>query len=174
MRKKGSVIAKIMLVIFIVLTLGFGSYAGFRLFTGGKESDLPEKNVKRNYVVLADPAVIPSASEDEVNAASSYDVKMNSEWTFRNGKAYSEDAFVENPLSNLNSVYFDVKINGYSEPVYTSPVLPVGSHIENISLDKELKAGTYKAVLTYTLLSKDEKDSVGTLQMAVKIIVGGN
>ena len=67
-----------------------------------------------------------------------------------------------------------MKINGYSEPVYTSPVLPVGSHIENISLDKELKAGTYKAVLTYTLLSKDETDSVGTLQMAVKIIVGGN
>ena len=77
MRKTGSVIAKIMLVIFIVLTLGFGSYAGFRLFTGGKESDLPEKNVKRNYVVLADPAVVPSASEAEVNAASSYDVKMN-------------------------------------------------------------------------------------------------
>ena len=174
MGKTGSAAVKVLFVILIVLTLGVGCYAGFRLFAGGTESDVPEKNVKRNYVVLADPAVVPSASEAEVNAASSYDVKMNSEWTFRNGKAYSEDAFVENPLSNINSVYFDVKINGYSEPVYTSPVLPPGSHLENITLDRELKAGTYKAVLTYTLLSKDEKESVGTLQMAVKIIVGGN
>jgi hypothetical protein len=171
MGKAGSVIVKILLAVFIIIILGLGCYAGFRLFSGEKSSDSTENAVKRNYVVLADAAAIPSVDEEAVNSASSYDVKMNSEWTFANGSAYSEDAFVENPSTNLNSVYFDIKVNGYEEPVFTSPVLPVGSHIENITLDKALKAGTYKCTLIYLLLSMDGKDSVGTLQMALKIII---
>ncbi len=173
MKKTGSVIAKILLVLFIILILGFGCYAGLKLFTGEKGDDIADNTIKRNYVVLSDADAVPPVSEEEVNSASSYDVKMNSEWTFDNGRAYSKDAFVENPLSNLNSVYFDVKVNGYEEPVFTSPILPVGSHIENITLDKALKAGEYNCTLTYHLLSMDGKDSVGTLQMALKITVMG-
>ena len=122
-----------------------------------------EEKVKRNYVVLADPDALPSADEKSVNSATSHDVKMNSTWTFSDGQAYSRDAFVENPSS--------ITVNGIKEPILTSPVLPVGSHLENITLDKALKAGTYNCTLTYTLLSMDGKESVGTLQMALKIII---
>ena len=174
MGKAGSAIVKILLAVFIIIILGFGCYAGFRLFAGEKGKDSVEKGVNRNYVVLADAEAVPPVDEEEVNSASSYDVKMNSEWTFANGSAYSEDAYVENPSTNLNSVYFDIKVNGYEEPVFTSPVLPVGSHIENITLDRALKAGVYKCTLTYHLLSMDGKDEVGTLQMALKIVVKGN
>jgi len=174
MGKAGSVIVKILLGVFIIIILGFGCYAGFRLFAGEKGQNPAEKDVKRNYVVLADADAVQPVDEVEVNSASSFDVKMNSEWSFADGSAYSEDAFVENPSSNLNSVYFDVKVNGYDEPVFTSPVLPVGSHIENITLDKALKAGIYKCTLTYHLLSMDGKDEIGTLQMALKIVVKGS
>ncbi len=171
-KQTGSVIIKIILVLFIILTLSLGVIAGYRLLTS--KSALPavtEETVKRNYVVLDDTVSLQNVDESKINSASSHDVKMNSTWTFSDGKAYSKDAFVENPSSNLNSVYFEIKVNGYDEPIFTSPVLPVGSHIENITLDKALKAGTYNCTLTYTLLSKDGKDSVGTLQMALKIIV---
>lgn len=172
-KKTGSVIIKIILILFIILSLSLGVIAGYRLLTG-KSSDSPsktEETVKRNYVVVDETVSLSDVSEEAINSASSHDVKMNSTWTFSDGKAYSKDAFVENPSSNLNSVYFDIKVNGYDESIFTSPVLPVGSHIENITLDKALKAGTYNCTLTYTLLSKDGKDSVGTLQMALKIII---
>ena len=172
-KQTGSVIIKIILVLFIILSLSLGVAAGCRLLKG-KPADQKansEETVKRNYVVIDENVSLPNVSEEVINSASSHDVKMNSTWTFSDGKAYSKDAFVENPSSNLNSVYFEIKVNGYDENIFTSPVLPVGSHIENITLDKALKAGTYNCTLTYTLLSKDGKDSVGTLQMALKIIV---
>jgi len=172
-KKTGSVIIKIILVLFIILTLSLGVIAGYRLLTSKSASPAAtEETVKRNYVVIDENVSLPNVSEEVINSASSHDVKMNSTWTFSDGKAYSKDAFVENPSSNLNSVYFEIKVNGYDENIFTSPVLPVGSHIENITLDKALKAGTYNCTLTYTLLSKDGKDSVGTLQMALKIIIG--
>jgi hypothetical protein len=171
-KKTGLSVLKIFLIILSIATLGLGVYAGFSLFSKGSEAvSGPEEKVKRNYVVLADSSIRPSADEAAVNSATSHDVKMNSTWTFSDGKAYSRDAFVENPSSNLNSVYFEITVSGYKEPIMTSPVLPVGSHLENITLDKALKAGTYNCTLTYTLLSMDGKESVGTLQMALKIII---
>lgn len=173
-KKTGSVIIKIIIILFIILLFSLGVIAGYRLLTGKQtvQKANSEEIVKRNYVVIDENVLAQNASEDVINSVSSHDVKMNSTWTFSDGKAYSKDAFVENPSSNLNSVYFDIKVNGYAESIFTSPVLPVGSHIENITLDKALKAGTYNCTLTYTLLSKDGKDSVGTLQMALKIIIG--
>ncbi len=171
-KKSGLSVVKLLLIILILGTLGLGVYAGINLFSQSSEIiQNSEEKVKRNYVVLADPDTLPSADEKSVNSATSHDVKMNSTWTFSDGQAYSRDAFVENPSSNLNSVYFKITLNGYKEPIMTSPVLPVGSHLENITLDKALKAGTYNCTLTYTLLSMDGKESVGTLQMALKIII---
>ena len=170
----GSAVLKFFLILLIFATLGLGVYAGFNLLSAGTSSvsQKTEEKVKRNYVVIDEAVSLSDVSEAAINSASSHDVKMNSTWTFSDGRAYSKDAFVENPSSNINSVYFDIKVNGYAESIFTSPVLPVGSHIENITLDKALKAGTYNCTLTYTLLSKDGKDSVGTLQMALKIIIG--
>ena len=175
-KQTGAVMIKAVLIILIILLLGLGCYAGYLILKGssGVGGDEKEEQVIRNYVVYADPAVIPSADAAKVNSATSHDVKMNSTWTFEDGAAYSKDAYVENPLSNINSVYFDVKVNGYDEPVFTSPELPVGSRIENITLDKVLKAGTYNCTLTYYLLSKDGTENVGTLQMALKIIINSN
>lgn len=120
-------------------------------------TDIPESNIQTD-------GGVPDSISD-------YDVKMNAEWIFKNGKTYSEDAYVENPLSNSNAVYFDVTVSGVNETVYTSPVLPSGSHIENIKFDKVLSAGIYNGVLTYHLLGSDGEREIGSVQMALKITV---
>ena len=96
-KKTGSVIIKIILILFIILSLSLGVAAGYRLLKG-KPADLKansEETVKRNYVVIDETTSAPNASEEVINSASSHDVKMNSTWTFSDGKAYSKDAFVE-------------------------------------------------------------------------------
>lgn len=125
----------------------------------------------RNMVVIDDSVERPDYDAETIDSASQYDVKMNSVWTFENGRSYSEDAYVENPVSNANDVYFDVTVAGYDKKILESPVIPVGGHIENISFDKVLSAGTYNGVLTFHLLGSDGKTNVGELQVALKIVV---
>lgn len=102
--KSGSGAVRILLILFTAGILTLGALTGYKIFAVGSSSMGKENTVKRNYVVLADAEAVLPLDEDEVNSASSYDVKMNSEWTFANGSAFSEDAYVENPSTNLNSV----------------------------------------------------------------------
>ena len=93
---------------------------------------------------------------------------MNSTWNFANGESPSSNAYVENAEANTNSVYFDVTLAETEETIYESPILPVGSHLENITLDTILQAGTYDCIVTYHLL--DEKNiSISTLKLTLTI-----
>lgn len=159
----------ILLIVFLLIIIGIITFGLF----GNELLTKPDKaeTVKRNVVVCDDSLVIPEYDEVMVNTASSHDVKMNSTWVFADGRSHSENAYVENPSTNVNAVYFDVKIAGSDEKIFTSPVLPVGSYMKNIAFDKVLSAGTYNGVLTYTLLGSDGETSIGTLQMTLKIIV---
>ena len=85
-----------------------------------------------------------------------FQCEMSMKWTFDNWKAESLDAYVANSVNNSHPIYFDVYIDGIDEPVYMSPVLPVGTNITNIKLNKELDAGTYEATVMYTLLEDIE------------------
>ena len=102
-----------------------------------------------------------------------YTVTMNNEWHFADGIAASEDAYVENVESNTNDVYFDIFLNSDKDnAVYKSPVIPRGSYLEEITLDKDLDPGTYDCVCIYHLID-DEQNTVDTLNVAVTLIVEG-
>lgn len=107
----------------------------------------------------------PAAAED-----ASYYVVMTSSWTFDTGSSVSQDAYVENNTDNQNTIYFTVTLPGEKAPVYISPLIPVGSSINDIRLDTNLSAGTYDALLTYYLLDGDGK-CVSTIPMKLIITV---
>ena len=81
---------------------------------------------------------------------------MSMKWTFDNGTSESKDAYVANSTSNTHPIYFDVYIEDMEDPIYSSPVLPVGTDIMNIKLDKNLDAGDYEATVMYTLIKDVE------------------
>lgn len=137
----------------------------------GINAEKSESAGARNRVVSDNLYGSDSIIGGDVNNTESYDVKMNAEWTFRNGSTPSEDAYVENPVSNTNPVYFEVFVPGLKNTVYRSPVLKPGSHIENITFDSVLPSGKYNAVLKYSLLETDSETVTGSLQMALKITV---
>ena len=95
---------------------------------------------------------------------------MNSTWNFPSGDAPSENAYVENATTNTNPVYFDVVRDDTGETIYESPILPVGSHLENFELDTVLDAGTYDCVMTYHLLDEEEQE-ISTLQITVQVVI---
>lgn len=133
-----------------------------------KRDDKP----KRNVVVNEDNAedVAEELFDQEVVKPGTYEVKMNSTWNFQDGTSSSDNAYVENVPANTNDVYFDVQLSDTEEIIYESPVIPRGSHLEEITLEKDLEAGTYDCVLTYHLIDEDQ-NTISTLTMGLKIVV---
>lgn len=127
---------------------------------------------KRNVVVNEDNAedVAEDLFNHETVKPGTYEVRMNSTWNFKDGISASENAYVENVPANTNDVYFDVELSDTEETIYESPVIPRGSHLEAITLDEELEAGTYDCVLTYHLIDEDQ-NTVSTLRMGLTVVV---
>ncbi|MBR3023474.1 MAG: hypothetical protein IKH71_03370 [Oscillospiraceae bacterium] len=164
-------VMRVLIILLMIIAAGLlGIHIWFKFIRKPAVTE-PADNAVRNAVVTDvafDRSVLDGVDTDNTE---SFDVKMNRDWTFKEGTVPSGDAYVENPVSNVNDVYFDITVNDSEQPVYTSPVLPIGSHIENITLETDLPAGKYNSVLKYHMLGKDGKTVTGELQIALTITV---
>jgi hypothetical protein len=160
----GGVIIVLLVVVIVLLAKGKDTQTA---------TSATESAPKRNVVVTPDNVdeVIAALDEDEVVSAGSYEVTMNTTWNFKDGASASDNAYVENAVDNTNDVYFDITLADTEENIYSSPVIPVGSHLENITLDKELEDGTYDCVVTYTLVDEDQ-NPLSTVRVSLTIVVG--
>lgn len=157
---KGALI--VVLLIVVVVLIGVIIY-----ITRAKEE------VKRNVVVTPDNVeeVIDSMSTEEYTAPGYYETSMTTTWNFEDGEATSEDAYVENVANNSNDVYFDLVLAEDNDHVIlSSPVIPRGSSLSDISLDEDLNAGTYDCVMIYHLVD-GEQNTVSTLRVGVTVVV---
>ncbi len=133
----------------------------------------PAEEERRNVVVTPDNVeeVIQQMEEEEYVAPGYYTVTMNFDWHFAAGDAVSEDAYVENAVGNTNAVYLDLFLAEDEEnAIYKSPVIPVGSSLEDIALDTPLSAGTYDCVAVYHLVD-DDQNTISTLRVTVTVTV---
>ena len=138
----------------------------------GKSSNEAEPT-KRNTVVTPENVeeVIKDLKENEETIpVGQYTATMNGTWTFETGESISKDAFVENDPANTNDVRFTVTLADSGEEILSSPVLPLGSRLENISLDKALPAGSYECIITYYLLDDQGKDT-SSVKLNLNIMV---
>lgn len=163
-RKGGKVVLAVCITVIIVL-LGVVIY----LLLNRQKDEGP---VNRNVVVNEDNVedVLKELDEKEAVPVGYYEAIMNYTWHFASGDAPSDNAYVENAAANTNAVYFDVTLEDTEETIYESPILPVGSHLEDIALDTELPAGTYDCLLTYHLLDEEDK-SISTLKVTVTVVI---
>ena len=130
---------------------------------------------RRNVVITHDNVeeMIQQMEEEEYVAPGYYTVTMNFDWHFAAGDAVSSDAYVENAVGNTNAVYLDLFLAGEEESaIYKSPVIPVGSSLQDIALDTPLSAGTYDCVAVYHLVD-DDQSTISTLRVTVTVIVEG-
>ena len=174
MAKKASFSEKIIRVILAVLIIALIAliFLIVKSFFDVNHKTTPEEVPEARNVIVADSEITRrNADSAEVDSVASHDVKMNSLWNFKNGSSVSNDAYVANPSVNVNDVYFEIFLNGTDKCIFKSPVIPVGSHLENISLDQKLAAGSYECNIKYTLLGSDGASSVGTIQLSLRVII---
>jgi cytoskeletal protein RodZ len=110
-------------------------------------------------------------SEDTASdAPSSYTVTQNGVWTFENGDAETQDAYVANDVENETPIYFDLIVDETGETIYSSPVLELGAKLEKFRLDKHLDKGSYDCTVLYHLVDENQ-NTLTTTRIGVQVLV---
>lgn len=138
------------------------------LFKNNDSKEIPRRDVvvnEENAEKMASDMI-----EQPKTPVGSYEVTMNVTWNFENGKSASDNAYVGNAESNTNSVYFDIIRSDTNETIYASPILPVGTYLDDITLDEELPAGTYDCICTYHLIDENEAP-ISKVNVSLQIVV---
>lgn len=124
-----------------------------------------------NLVVTPDNIDELLAENPSKAVAGSYDVSMNSTWHFDDAKSASDNAYVENLLSNSNTVNFTLTRNDTGAVIYESPYIPVGSSLRNIKLSEEnMGKGTYPCTVTYYLLDENYEE-ISSVRISVSVVI---
>jgi len=164
----GIAIIIILLIVVVVLLLTRGNNQGKEVNEESKRGVVvTEDNVEEVVKDMVDA----QGEETEPSQVAYYSVTMNYEWKFPTGNAPSSNAYVENNTNNVTDVYFDVFLaDDETEAIYESPIIPVGEHIRDFSLSKDLDPGTYQCICVYHLVDENQI-TLSTLRVKVTVIV---
>lgn len=167
-KSKTTIIALLIVLFVVIATLASVVY-----FIN-KKDDNPSSSVStgRGTVVTLDNKDEILADLNNKVSDGFYEIMMNVEWSFKDASTPSEDAYVANPTTNSNTVYFDVVVDSTGQTVYESPMIPVGYALQDIALKSDLAAGTYPCTLTYHLVDENSKD-ISTLAVGVTLNIEG-
>lgn len=148
------------LIICIVLLVSRSGDAGEA--QRNNDNDAPQTVLDRGFVDESNMDDIMSELSDKVEEGM-FECRMSTTWTFEDAASASPNSYVANVENNQHAIYFDVYEEQTEELLYSSPILPVGSEIRGIKLEKELSAGDYDAVVMYTLVNEayEEVSTVG-------------
>lgn len=163
-KKSKSTIIILLIVLFVVIT----TLASVVYFINKKEDNPSSVTNGRGTIVTLDNKDEILADLNNKVSDGFYEIMMNVEWSFKNASTPSEDAYVANPTTNSNTVYFDVVVDSTGQTVYESPMIPVGYALQDIALKSDLAAGTYPCTLTYHLVDENSKD-ISTLAVGVTL-----
>lgn len=163
--KKGGKIAIVVCIIIIITLIGV-----IACILRGKQQE--DGDSKRNVLVTKDNVedVIEESAKIPTKATE-YTVTMtDTVWTYEDGTSVSPNSYVENSKDNSTDVCFDIVRSDNNETIYSSPIIPLGEHLDGVKLDKDLDAGTYDCVMIYRLVDKDQKE-LSHVNVGLQIIV---
>ena len=133
------------------------------------DNSTPSSVLERGFVAESNADQIMSEMSEKVEEGM-FECMMSTSWTFEDAASASPNSYVANVERNQHALYFDVYESQTDELLYSSPILPVGSEIRNIKLDKQLSAGDYDAVVMYTLVN-EAYEEVSTVGFRITITV---
>lgn len=162
---KALIFAGIVVIIILLVTV-------IVLLTTGRKDKKEEATEEKRSVVLTEENV-EEVTEDwfaeDYTPPGYFTATMNNVWHFATGDSVSDDAYVANDSGNSNDVYFDIFLEDDEEnPIYQSPVIPLGGELDQIKLDKKLGAGSYNCTMIYHLVDENQK-TLSTVNVGVTI-----
>lgn len=96
---------------------------------------------------------------------------MNTTWIFPDGKSSSSNAIMGNAAENNYPFWFTVTLPDTEEIIFQSGLMPVGTQLSKIKLDKNLKMGTYPAVITIHMIDDEGEEVEGNMTFNITLEV---
>ena len=133
----------------------------------------PKETINENTTPLVTMENVNEIEEDvkEQVERGMFATRMNTTWVFPDGNSPSSNAVMGNSASNRFPFYFTVTLNDTGEEVFASGVLPLGTEIAEIKLNKNLPAGTYPATVHLHMIDEDGEIMKGSMGLGVTLIV---
>jgi hypothetical protein len=100
-----------------------------------------------------------------------FSTHMNTTWRFPDGSSPSSNAVMGNSARNNYPMWFEVRLQENNELIFTSPVLPLGTQIEEIVLDRVLSKGTYPAALSIHMIDDDGEIVQGNMGFSISLVI---
>lgn len=100
-----------------------------------------------------------------------FETHMNVVWTFPDGRSPSSDAVMGNSANNHYPLYFTVTLSDTGETVFTSGLMPVGTRIAEITLDRELPRGDYDAIVGINMIDDDGMPMEGNMGINITLVI---
>ena len=98
--------------------------------------------------------------------ASMITMSMNPDPTFQDGKG---NLLIHNDKGNHGPIVVEIRRNDTKELIYTSPVIPLGKHINYGSLDVELPAGSYPCTAYFHYVDIASGEIMGSGGVAITL-----
>ena len=156
---------KPLIAVIIIAVIIIGILIGIILYL------LPHPEAKPYNNVVTPDNVISQMEEESKTPVGSYEVSMNTDWVFPDSNSASTNAFVENAVTNQNTVYFTIVLADDPETdIFKSPYLEVGSHLTDIKLDTAPSQGIHDAIITYHLVD-EEFNELSSVSMYMTITI---
>lgn len=151
--------SKPMVAVIIVLLVAL---LGVALFIIYLLTRLEERPAERALLPEARGVIVTPYNVDEIREwletpveDAHFTVSMNSDWVFERWNTPSINAHVENSTFNTRTVYFDLVLRETGELIFSSPFLPVGAVLDQVTLNTRLEPGIHPASVVYHLVDDD-------------------
>lgn len=99
-----------------------------------------------------------------------FEMNMTTTWNFKTSQSTSKNAYIANSPSNHYPMYFTISLKDTGKIIYTSPEIPLGCTLKNITLNCDLPAGTYDTVVIHHLLDESGEE-VTDVHVSLTIII---
>jgi hypothetical protein len=92
-------------------------------------------------------------------------------WRFPDGSSPASSFLMGNSANNRYPYYFTLTLTGDDEPVFTSGLIPLGTQLGEIVLDRDLDAGTYSAVANIHMIDEDGAEVPTNMGFEITLVI---
>lgn len=118
---------------------------------------LQDKETPSVQTPVINESNLKSITDDikEKVAKGMFQTHMNTTWVFNDGKSPSTNAVMGNSSANTYPFWFTLSLPDTGDILYKSAILPLGTQIDKITLEKDLDKGEYQAVATIHMVDEN-------------------
>ena len=171
---KGSsvLLTKVVPVVSLVAVIGMGAVT-YNIVKNSQNEPVKIINVNNTYTSGSNMVVTEDSRDvakiiQEKTEKGMIAVRMTQNWVFTD-RGMRSNAYLANSQRNTTDLCFTVTLEDTGEIIMESPIVPIGSCIENFPLNRELEPGKYDAIVAHQQVENGE--IINTVLTGIEITV---